>query len=42
MKRCLWIGRDEILWFFKVEVRFVEESEEKKESVVDILVDWFV
>lgn len=42
MKRCLGFGRDEILGFFKVEVRFVEESEEEKESVVAISVDWFV
>lgn len=42
MKRCLGFGRDEILGSLKVEVRFVEESEEEKESVVAILVDWFV
>lgn len=38
MKRCLGFGRDEKLGFLKVEVRFVEESEEEKESVVAILV----
>lgn len=43
MKRCLGFERDEILGFLKMEMRFVEEeSVEEKESVVAILVDWFV
>lgn len=42
MKRCLGFGRNENLGFLKVVVRFVEESEEEKESVVAILVVWFV
>lgn len=42
MKRWLEMGRDEILGFLRMEVRFEEESEEEKESAVAILGDWFV